>query len=375
MKLDIYNHEKLYKNWKAQLTPKYIEADITKENSKLFTSYILDMEQGINLPKHSVKGARSLSTLNRVRSKMKGIIVNLQKAGIKDISKIKEKELIDFFSEWNKTHSIDYVKRFKAFWNWWMTKNRRQGKIITDITEQLDTRTKRESTFVWLTKEQFDKLRSFFTEDEQVMLMFCFDTIIRAPTELASLKVEDIYEKGKDVWVDIPNEISKTFGRKFNLLYSGEQVLKYIKRNQKKPNDFLFSFSPSMINKRLQKIAKQLWGNKKSEGGEYFKNITLYDLRHSGAIHFRQLFQKTGQSLDVLRERGGWTDFKMINYYTKRLGLDGHIQREKIMLEEEKSELEKRITKLEKFIKYLSQNEDLSPEEIENISLQIKPNS
>jgi len=79
----------------------------------------------------------------------------------------------------------------------------------------------------------------------------------------------------------------------------------------------------------------------------------MYDMRHSGAIHFRQLFQKTGQSLDLLRERGGWSDFKMINYYTKRLGLDGHIQKEKLLLQEDKTKLEDQVDKQDEKIKML----------------------
>jgi site-specific recombinase XerD len=353
MKRDLFNHTKLWETWKSQLTPRYIEEGLTKENSKLYINYLLDMEKGINLAHKSKRGSRDPKTLNRQRSKIKQILKLFQEKGITDISKVKEEQVIDFFNDWNKSHSIDYAKRMRAFWNWWMTKNRREGKVVKDVTEDLNTnptsqQNKGESVFVWLDKSGFDKFRSYFDEDKQAVLLFCFDTIIRAPTELLSLKVENIYTKGEEVWIDIPNQISKTFGRKFNLVYSGKAVIDYIKKHKKKPEDYLFEVSPVMMNREMQKVAFQLWDNKKSEGGEYYKNITLYDLRHSGAIHYRVLFQKTGQSLDLLRERGGWTDFKMINYYTKRLGLDGHIQKEKLMLQEDKTKLEERIEKLEK---------------------------
>lgn len=347
-KRDVFNHEEGWLNFKKQLTPKYIEEGLTKENSKLFMEYLLDLEKGVNIPKNAPKGARDVKTLNRLRGKMRAIFKLLQNKGIKDVSQAKEKEIIDFFSEWHKHHTVDYAKRFKAFWNWWMTKNRREGKVILDITLDLSTaekRENRESSFVWLTKEELDKLRSYFDEDKQTIISFCFDSMIRAPTELMSVKVENIYEKGNEVWLEIPEGISKTVGRKFNLVYSGSMVLDYIKRNSKKQGDYLFDFSHLMLTKEMQKIAKQLWDNKKSEGGEFYKNITLYDLRHSGAIHFRILFQKTGQSLDILRERGGWSDYKMINYYTKRLGLDGHISKEKLLLEEDKTRLEKELNK------------------------------
>lgn len=348
MKKDIFNHKHGWENWKSQLTENYIEEGLTKENSNLYISYLLDLEKGANIPKNAVKGARDVKTLNRLRSKVRAILRLLQNNGVKDVTKITEKQVGEIFPEWNKTHTMDYVKRFKAFWNWWATKNRREGKIINDVTLDLSTNEKNrnESNFVWLTKDELDKLRTYFDEDKQTIILFCYDSLIRAPTELMSLKVENIYEKDKEVWLDIPNEISKTIGRKFNLVYSGQLVLDYIKRNNKKQGEYLFEFSHLMLAKEMQKIAKQLWDNKKSEGGEFYKKITLYDLRHSGSIHFRQLFQKTGQSLDLLRERGGWSDFTMINYYTKRLGLDGHISKEKLLLEEDKTKLEKDVAKL-----------------------------
>jgi len=342
-KRDVYNHTKNFEDWKSQLTPKYIEEKLTKLNSKLFVDYFIYLGN-----------TKSKGHTNRTRSKIKSIFIGLQKKGIKDISKITEKQVNDYFLGWCKTHSEDYVKRFLAFWSWWKKENRRNGIVIQDIILDLKdfkNGSSGESNFVWLNKENFDKFRSYFDEDKQTILLFCFDSIIRAPTELLSLKVENIYQKNGEVWIDIPKSISKTIGRKFNLVYSGESVLKQIEKHKLKSEDYLFDFSPSLFNQEMQDIAKQLWKNEKSEGGEYFEKITLYDLRHSGAIHFRQLFQKTGQSLDLLRERGGWTDFKMINYYTKRLGLDGYISKEKMLLEEDKTKIEKKVELLQENIK------------------------
>lgn len=97
----------------------------------------------------------------------------------------------------------------------------------------------------------------------------------------------------------------------------------------------------------MQKIAEQLFGNRISEGGELYKNITLYDLRHSGAVHLRILAHKTKKiSIDALRQRGGWVDFDMVNYYTRFLGLTGEIDKNDLLIEEDKSRLEKEINKL-----------------------------
>lgn len=345
-KKDIYNHERTFNRWTSQLTSKYIEGGLNKINSKLFTEYFIDLGK-----------RKSAGYVNRNRSKIKSIFIGLEKKGVKDIRKATMNQVEEYFFEWCKTHSVDYAQRWNAFWSWYKTKNRREGIIVQEITLKLNdfgNGNKKESSFVWLTKEEFDKFRSHFDKDKQLILLFCFDSIIRSPTELMSLKVENIYIKNDEVWLHIPEEISKTIGRKFNLVYSGDLILEYIK--DKKPDEYLFEFSPSMFNKEMQKIAKQLWKDKKSEGGEFYENITMYDLRHSGAIHYRQLFQKTGQSLDLLRERGGWSDFKMINYYTKRLGLSGHISKEKMLLEEDRTKIEKKVEVMEKQIEQLLVN-------------------
>ena len=376
MKKDVFNHGDCWLRWKDQLTPQYLEDGLTKIHSKLYVQYLLDMEKGVNIPKKSPKGSRDIMTLNRLRSKIRAVFKVLQEAGIEDVTKATEKQITDCFFDWHKNHSVDYAKRFKAVWNWWMTKNRREGKLIADITEDVSTASgnSRGTNFVWLTKEEFDKFRSYFDEDKQVILLFCFDSMIRAPTEISSLKVENIYEKGDEVWVEIPEDVSKTIGRKFNLVYAGKPLKDYLERHNKKQGDYLFEFSSLMLNKEMQKVAKQLWEDKKSEGGQYYKKITMYDLRHSGAVHFRQLFQKTGQSLDLLRERGGWGDFKMIDYYTKRLGLDGHIQKEKLLLQEDKTKLEEKVDKQDKKIKMLLKHYE-SFQDILNDLAEANPNT
>ncbi|MEO0126326.1 MAG: site-specific integrase [candidate division WOR-3 bacterium] len=362
MKVDIYGHKRRYENWKKDVV-KEGEVGLTKKNSDILIQYIFDMEIGANVSKVSKKGGRSYPRLNNLRQRLAQIIRMLQKRGIVDIT-IKnksfflklQKEVNKLFSDMKngtvKTHrgevyksASDYGRVFKAFWNWYMKVNRKKNIIIPDITEDIDTKPN-ETRFVWLKKEELDKFRAYFDEDEQTLILFMFDSLIRAPTELLSLKVENIFQRNGEVWVNIPNEVSKTFGRSFNLVYSGKALLDYIQRNNLKPGEPLFKFSPPVFNKKLQQVARQIFGDEISEAGEYYKNITLYDFRHSGAIHFRQLFQKTGQSLDSLRHRGGWTDFKMINYYTKLLGLDGHIVKEKLLLEEDRTKIEKELDEL-----------------------------
>lgn len=223
--------------------------------------------------------------------------------------------------------------------------NRKRGHVIVDITEDISTNAT-PAPFVYISKDRLDKMLPYFSADEQVVLSFLFDSMVRSPTEVLSLKASHIYEQEGEVWVTIPDEISKTFGRPLNLLYSGQAVREYIDRKRLRANDFLFSFNPSLLNKTMQKVAVQLFGDTQSHAkGDLFSKVTLYDLRHSGAVHFRLLAKENPGciSLDAVRHRGGWTDMKMLNYYTQFLGLDGKIERQGMLLRQEKHELEDEV--------------------------------
>lgn len=353
MKFDVHGHEARYKNWKEEVV-RLGQEGLTKRNNAILLQYIFDMEVGANVSIKSKKGPRSFAQLNNLRQRVVYIMLRLQEKGITDITKVTEKEITLFSHEMGngtikslkgkKYESAgDYIKIFKSFWRWWIKVNRKEGNFIPDITEDLNI-SKAEPKFVSMSKEELDKMLPYFTEDEQVILMFVFDSLIRSPTELMSLEGRDVFKRGGDVWVSIRKEISKTIARTFNLLYCGEALLKYIERNEIKPDGYLFKFSYPVFTEKIQQVAKQVFDNKISEGGEYYKNLTLYDLRHSGAVHLRIIAHKTKKiNIDALRQRGGWTDFKMLNYYTKFLGLTGEIDSNDLLVDADKSKLEKEI--------------------------------
>jgi integrase len=361
MKRDIFGHKDRYEKWKANALEEGI-IGLTKKNSDIILQHILDMEIGVNISNKNKKGARSYPRLNNIRQRLSQMSVMLQERGIKDITQITEKQLIQFFSDIRsgiirtKSGEIyrsvgDYAKLFTSFWHWWMKINRKQGKQIIDICEELD-KSSEKTRFVYITKEQLDEMLPYFTEDEQILLMFTFDSIIRAPTELFSLRVKDIFKKEGVVWVTIPAEISKThFERSFNLLYSGDAIWKHIEKKELKPEDYVFDLNHKNLTGKMQKVAQKLFGDKISDprAGNKFSQITLYDLRHGGAIHLRILAQKTKKiSLDAIRQRGGWVDFKMLNHYTQFIGLDGSIDKEDLLIEEDKSRLQRDVERLKK---------------------------
>lgn len=378
-KKDIYHHQAMYNNWKYKVTVEGMET-LSKSNSDILIRYIFDMEIGQNVSNKSKKGSRSYGRLNVLRRKCEQLFKMFEDTGVNDITRLTEKQAFEFFNRMNKGEikrkdgkdyysSIDFVRALKSFWHWWIKVNRKEGKYVLDICEDLELR-HNNSTFVYITKDQLDQILPYFTFNEQVFLKFLFDSIIRFPTEVSSLKVKNIYLKDGDVWVNVPDEISKVIGRDFNLLFCGQDILNYIKKNNIKDEDYLFYWINDTnqvynFNKKLKQVAVQVFGDVIShpKAGGKFSELSGYDFRHSGTIYLRQLAQKTNISLDSIRQRGGWTDFKMLNYYTKFLGLTGEIKKEQLLVEEDKTKFEKRIDELERMVKILC--EDLGEKEAE----------
>ncbi len=368
MKLDVFGHQQRYERWKEAVQEEG-ENGLTKKNSDILIKYIFDMEIGSNISRKSKKGGRSYPRLNNLRQRLAQIMIMLQERKANDITKISEKKISELFNDMRKgvvktqkgekyKSAQDYVKIFKSFWNWWIKVNRKKRIIIPNIAEDLDSSKDEQSEFVYIEKKDFmEKYLPHFTKEEQLIQLFVYDSLIRSPTELKSLQTKNVFKKSKDCWINIPDEIAKVMGRQMNLIYCGEEIIKYIEEKKKKPEDYLFEFSHLMLHKKMQKVAKQIWGDQVSHPkakGRY-KDITLYALRHSGAIALRIKIHENPEalSIDTLRERGGWKNYRMLDYYTKFIGLSGEIKKDRLLLEEDKTNLEKEI----KIMKENQQNE------------------
>jgi integrase len=321
--------------------------------------YVLDMEAGRNVSRSSKKGPRGYAQLTNLRVRLRIIMRLLQDRGIKDIRKVTDEDATQLFLDMERGEITtsrgtpyrstgDYVRVMKAFWNWWMKINRKEGVTVTDITEDLRV-TRTQPAFVYLKKEDLDAMLPYFNRDEQILLLFLFDTIIRSPTEVLSLRASDVYTSEGQVWVNVPDEASKTFGRTFNLLYCGTALMDYIQRRRLSSDAPLFNFKPLLLNKKLKQVAEQIFGDRSSHPEcDLYKNLTLYDFRHSAAIHFRILAKENpGEiSLDAIRHRAGWSDFSMLNYYTRLIGLDGRIEKTGLLLKQDKHDLEQEVSQL-----------------------------
>ena len=358
MKVDVYNHEERFKKWKEEAEEAGIP-ELSEQNGQVLLQYLKDMEIGRNTARSSRKGPRGYARLNTLRQRLSQIMRMLNARGIDPLTNATEEDVAKFFSDMERgtlktgagmkyRSTLDYLKAFKAFWHWWIKVNRKSGAQVPDIAEDVGAQ-KSNPRFVYISKIDLERLIPFFPKGEQVMLMFLFDSIIRAPTELLSLTVKDVYQEGGEVWVNIPDEISKTFGRNFNLLYCGESLLDYIADNDLKSGDRLFKFSPAFFNRKLKMVASQVFGDGAPHPkSDPYKNLSLYDFRHSGTVHLRLLAKENPHliSLDAIRHRGGWADFSMLNYYTQFLGMDGKIEKQGILLKADKHELEKEVDSL-----------------------------
>ena len=148
----------------------------------------------------------------------------------------------------------DYIKVFKAFWHWHQKVMRKRKIEIEDITLDLDASSEKPK-WVYLDEEQFRKLCSYAKYECKVLMMFLFDSGIRSPTELINIKVSDLYEDCKKL--NIKDEISKTFGRKINLMLCSDLLKEYIKNKELEQDAYLFPISPSSTNRYLKTLDRK----------------------------------------------------------------------------------------------------------------------
>lgn len=148
--------------------------------------------------------------------------------------------------------------------------------------------------------------------------------------------------------LSIREETAKTYGRNIKLLICADALKKHIKKNNLKDNDYLFNYSAPYFNRKLKKVASQIFGDKITKGGKKFNEIVMYDFRHSGTCHWRTGAYKS--KIDALMYRGGWNDLHMLNYYTKKIGMKDTIEKEDLLVEADKTEYEKKFAEQNEII-------------------------
>jgi len=360
MVLDPSKHKEKYESWKKTKKLK----DISKYNSKLIVEFLDDMERGYNVGR---PGNRSYSRLNNLRHRMRWMAFQMEKAYKKDkVTDLTKKEFSDFFNilmrkgkiknRFGKSYTSvpDYVKVFKSFWHWYQKRQDEKGKIVKDRTTYLDASPIKESEFVYFTVNDLKKMSDNAKHDYKTLMWFLFDSGIRAPKELMNVKVSDLsMEDNSDNFeLNIREETSKTFGRKIKLLLCSQLLKEHIETKQLNDDDFVFQIYPKSINQYIRRLAVRILGDKRTKGGGYFKNIRMYDFRHSSACYWLPRYK----SESSLKYRFGWKGSNMIHHYTKLLGMRDTIEESDILLESEAK------TKLEKDLEMLKKKSDMMEE-------------
>jgi integrase len=350
MRIDPYKHKERYLKWKDSLDGGI--RGISKKNSYLILNYLLDMEHGLNVASGSRKGSRSYVRLNNLKQRMVFLIKLFEeKLKLTDITKVEERQLHEFFSKIRngeikrldgKVYKSpgDYVKIFKAFWHWWQKLNRKKGTKIEDVTVDLDIHNKKPE-WVYLDEGQIKKMCDNALYDYKVLIMFLFDTGIRAPTELMNIRVSDFYNEFKEL--NIREEVSKTFGRRIKLMLCSDLIREYISDKKLVEDDFLFTKQPYSMNKYLHKLAKKLFGDAKSPAGQRYNELTLYDFRHCSCCYWLPRYK----SESALKFRFGWKKSDKIHYYSEMLGMRDTISEEDMLVDVTKTEIEQRLIKAE----------------------------
>ncbi len=351
MRIDPYKHRERYLKWGEKVKNGIF--DLSKENSDLILQYLNDMEKGINISQGSVKGSRSYIRLNTIRDKMTFFSRKFKQLfNIDNIANINEEQLISFFSDMRsgKIKKADgenykslstYTNVFKSFWHWWQKINRKKNIEIQDITADLDTREEKPD-WVYLTEEQVKALCDNAKFEYKMLMMFLFDTGIRAPTELMNIKVSDLSNDYKEL--QIREEISKTFGRRIKLMLCSNLLKEYIKCKGLNAHDYIFKITPSGTNKYLKRLAARILGDGNSPAGQKYSELTMYDFRHCSCCYWLPRYK----SESALKYRFGWKKSDKIHYYSELLGMKDTISEDDMFSDITKTEIEKQLLKTQK---------------------------
>jgi integrase len=384
-RFDPYKHEQAYNSWKRKGRP----IDGVKEPSaRLIRELIADMEIGANINPSSKKGARSFGRLRNLKAKMHTMTLLLQtEYGIDSLTDLENQDMkvLIFFKNMRegkyKSRRIEgeilkavgtYARAFKTFWHWHQRRERKNGRDVRDITIDLDA-TSVKPKFNYLTIDEVKKMCDIAKYDYRVLMMFLFDSGIRAPTELMNVKVSDLEwnQRLNYYTLTIRQETSKTFGRKIKLLLCSEVLRDYLNR-QKLPSDsYIFKKIPQSANQYLKSLGYRVLGrgvmttrtynNKKYD--TIVDGLSMYDFRHSSACYWLPRYK----SESALKYRFGWKKSDMIFYYTELLGMSDNIESEDLYIDISKTELEQQINKDRTEIELLREeitNQDAKMKEI-----------
>jgi len=342
LKRDPYNHEANWQKWKQENLAGI--KGISRHNSGLILTFLTDMEMGKNVSPKARKGERSCCRLNGLRSRL---LFFTKQFKDKKLNQLTKNDIHKLFYEMRNGTIVkengqryigvgDFVRDFKAFWNWLV----RTGKVQEDITVDLRTSDGHKPDWVYLTEEEFKTLANQANANYRALMWFMYDTGIRV-TEAYSIRIKDF--SNEFTRLNIRNEYAKTFGRAINLKLCSSLIREFVKHHNLGPEDFIFIKKPATFNKYLRTLAGKIFGDKESPARKPYNKMSLYDIRHNASCYWLKRYPRT----TALMYRMGWSRENEVRYYSELLGMADQISDDDMVTAEDKSRYEKRILVLE----------------------------
>lgn len=370
-RIDPYKHEERYRQWKLERDGRI--PGVTVANADLIRRFLFDMELGLNVSRTSKRGPRSYIRLNTLRARLTCLARRFtDRFAVDVLTDVTEEQAHVLFGEMRDgtvrrrdgqayVAAGDYIKDFKSFWHWHMQVSSRRGVAVTDICSYLHAKNEKPK-WVYLTEQEVKRLCDEAKYEYRVLIRFLFDSGMRSPSELINIRVSDFQEDFARV--QIRDEVSKTFGRRINLLLCACEVREYVKRKGLTGHDIVFPISPPVVNRYLKRLASRVLGDATSLGGERYGNLTLYDFRHISACFWLPRYK----SESALKYRFGWKKTERIHYYTELLGMKDDITEDDLLLGAEKTEVERRLTRAERDKEVVQERLDTLQRQMERIS-------
>lgn len=336
-RVDPYKHKERYERWKYERHAAL--PSVSDVNAELIRSFLFDMELGINTARASRRGPRSHIRLNTLKAHLTILARWFEKSHqLESLADCTQELAARVFGDIRSgvirrkdgkpyASAGDLVKDFKTFWHWHIKRQRQAGAAVEDIAYHLDARV-RKPKWVYLTAEQVYSLCDAATFKYRVLMMFLLDSSVRSPSELVNLRVGDFSEDFTRL--HIRDDISKTFGRRINILLCSQLLRDYVRHESLQSEDRMFPISPAVTNRYLKRLATRVLGTGISPAGKPYSSFTLYDFRHAAACFWLPRYK----SESGLKYRFGWKQSDRIHYYTEMLGMRDTIRPEDIKIED-----------------------------------------
>jgi uncharacterized membrane protein len=107
------------------------------------------------------------------------------------------------------------------------------------------------------------------------------------------------------------------------------------------PDDFLFPYSPTVVNRYLKTLGYKILhiGKSDNNGRTVIDGLTMYDFRHSSSCYWVSRYKNE----TALKYRFGWKKSDMIYYYTNFIGIRDTISEDDLVDNESKIRLEREL--------------------------------